>query len=272
MFRLLMIGFTLLLFIPPSHADEFAAFQNNLDVSVEAYGFYWDEHFGEEKLLEETGTLYAAGVIFNGIAGTSASGERDTHRLTFGGLAKLNLGTVDYDGQTQAGDPVKTVVDYLGGTLEGHIGALIRTGSPRFFLEPSLSIGLSAWSRDLNDTEDATGYVENWTNLYTRWGIAFIFPLNHRQKFSFSGGLNLPVWVRNRVNFAGDDDLELSPEGFHPTPFFNAAFEFDRIGLSVFYDAFLFGESDVDYVQGEGYFQPESFTYQAGLRVTFRVF
>ncbi len=272
MLKSLIVGFAFLLLAPSLYANDFANFKNSLKVSMEVSGFYWDEHYHGEKLLDETGTIYGIGTIFKGFSKKRTDSENDIHRLSYGGQAKIYLGTVDYDGQTQMGDPVETEVDYIGFNLEGNIGTVIKAGTAQLFIEPEFSLGVSTWSRDLNSTSDATGYIENWSNLYSRLGLSFIFPLNIHTKLKFSGGINLPIWVENRVDLYGTEDLELSPEPFHPSPSFTVNFDYKRFGITIYYDSFLFGKSDIEYLDNVGYLQPESHTYNAGVRFSVIVF
>lgn len=271
--KTILFGLILITCIPNIlHADDFAPFKNTIKVSAEASGFYWDEHNNGDKLLDEKGVIYGTGVIFNGITRANPKDESDRVRLTYGGELKLYFGTVDYDGHTQAGDPVTTEVDYSGLTLEGHLGWLIKTNSPHWFVSPELALGFSAWSRDLNSTSDARGYTENWTNLYSRAGLGFIFPLNDDLQLGVSGGANIPIRVTNSVDLEGYGDIDLSPEASHITPYCTIAFDYKRVGVSFYYDSFFFGESNKVH-KAENYFlQPESYTYKAGVQLTFRVY
>lgn len=248
-------------------ADDFAPFKNSIKIAAEASGFFWTEHYGGRRLLEETGVIYGTGVIFNGITRKRRYAGSDRYRLTYGGALTLNFGTVDYDGHTQGWDPVETDVDYLGAALEGRLGWLNKTKTPNVFFAPELSLGINSWSRDLKSTSDAIGYKENWTNIYNRAGLKFLFLFNNDLSLSVTGGANMPISVRTRVDLEEYGTVKLSPEAFHLTPFFNIAFDYKRVGVSLYYDAFLFGESDV---ASSGIMQPKSYTDTVGVRLTFR--
>lgn len=272
--KTILFGLILMICIPNIlHADDFAVFRNTVKIAFEASGFYWDEHDDGDKLLDETGVIYGTGVIFNGILRPKQKAESDRYRLIYGGEIKLDFGTVDYDGHTQDGNPVTTEVDYLGITFEGHLGWLIKTQSPHRFVSPELGLGFHTWSRDLNSTSRANGYTEYWTNLYARTGLGFIFPLNDDLRWSVSGGANIPIRVTNSVDSKEYGEIDLSPEAFHPTPYCTIAFDYKRVGVSFYYDSFFFGESDKQTLEnGRWVVQPESYTYKAGVELTFRVY
>ncbi len=265
MYKILIAFLVFLAFAPVSRADDYEPFKNKVRVFVDLSDFYWDEHYNSEKLLEETGSTFGIGVAYKGIAGQRSTA--DGYRLTYGGRLSSNFGQVDYDGQTQSGTPAQTDVDYSGMTLEGHLGWLCKTSKNWLFIEPNLGLAFSTWSRDLQSTDTATGYKENWTNIYGRTGLTFAIPFKPNYMFSFSAGALFPLYVENEVN-----GIELEPEAFHLTPYANLAFEYKRFTIELFYESFLFGESDMK-IMGNAYvLQPESYTSKMGLRLLFAVF
>ncbi len=98
------------------------------------------------RLLTEKGWLLAVGVLGEG-------------ELLLGGV-EIYGGTLDYDGQTQAGDPVKTDTGYSGFTLYGGVGWEM---GERLTLRPRILYRLEGWVRDIRSTATAVGYREFWS-------------------------------------------------------------------------------------------------------------
>ena len=109
--------------------ERFKPFEKTGGVYIRLSDFYWDEHYDGEKLLDETGLLYTLGVTEGGLFSRGASFAPDVYRLSYGGTLEYFWGSVDYDGQTQAGQPVTTTVDYEGFRLEAYLGMLFKTKS-----------------------------------------------------------------------------------------------------------------------------------------------
>ncbi|MDA8140130.1 MAG: hypothetical protein M0036_15900 [Desulfobacteraceae bacterium] len=260
----------LLVSVSTLHADDYAPFKYKLKVFVEGADFYWDEHYNGEKLLQEDGIIWGTGFTFQYLTRKSNTSEDDPYRLTYGGTLRLNFGKVDYDGQTQDGTPAQTKVNYFGATVEGHLGWLCKTSKEWLFVEPNINLGFSPWSRDIQSNDFATGYTENWIDLYSKAGLAFAFPFKPDFMLNLSGGAIVPLWVRNTVDLGGTITLE--PKAFIPSPYVDATFEYKRFGLCFFYESFQFGESDRVYVGNYYYLQPDSYTYRWGLRLTFAIF
>ncbi|EDP75148.1 hypothetical protein [Hydrogenivirga sp. 128-5-R1-1] len=117
-----------------------------LEVYVSPKYFLWEEFDSSgNKLLDETGLILGLGL--RGDAGF------------FTGEAELYGGTVRYDGQTQAGDPVETDTNYLGvsaaGGVWGEAGSTVR-------LRGELLYRSELWVRDIESTSKAVGYSETW--------------------------------------------------------------------------------------------------------------
>lgn len=266
MLRIIVAVMIFLASVPSLYADDYAPFRNRFSIFADAGNFYWDEHYNGEKLLDEEGPIYGIGLSYMGFS--EQFEDADTYRITYGASLRFYFGQVDYDGQTQAGTPVQTDVDYLGATGEVKLGWMFKTGSNGLFIEPNVFLGVSSWSRDLQSTGTAIGYTENWTNFYTRIGITFAHPFTINSLLSFSGGATIPIYVKNEVDDFGID-LTLEPEAFHLSPYADITYEYKRIGVKLYYESFEFGESDPEY----GVFiQPESYTYNFGLRLYVTIF
>ncbi len=270
MFRLFVFFLMLLTSAQIVWADDYEPFKNkNLRIYADVADFYWDERYNNEKLLEETGAIFGTGVTFKGLSRQHTN--NDAYRLTYGFGLGFDFGQVDYDGQTQDGTPAQTDVNYLGMNLGGQLGWLFKTSADWLFIEPNLNLALTTWYRDLQSTDSARGYKENWTNIYGRAGLTFSLPFKHDYMFCISGGAIIPLYVKNEVNDI-TDGFALKPKAFHPTPYANLAFEYKKFGIEMFYESFLFGESDGKFVEDAYFLQPESYTYRLGLRLMYTVF
>ncbi|RLJ71104.1 hypothetical protein BCF55_1396 [Hydrogenivirga caldilitoris] len=121
-------------------------FAFSLEVYLYPQYFLWKEFSpAGGKLLEESGFLLGLGL--RGDVGY------------FTGKAELYGGTVDYDGQTQVGDPVQTDTNYIGTSLAG--GMWFETGKVIRFRGEAL-YHFDLWVRDIESTSEAVGYSERW--------------------------------------------------------------------------------------------------------------
>lgn len=269
MARILISGLLLLLtFAAPLCADEFDRFKATTRLFVETSHFYWDEHNHGAKLLDETGMLYGLGLSLSDICATGG----EAYRLTFGGKAQYAFGTVDYDGTImETGAPVQTDVEYSEITVEAYLGTMFKTGNPDWFVEPKLTLGYRNRGRDILSNAQARGYKESWQTCYSRLGVTAIVFMQKAYSLSLSGGAIIPLWAVNDVNIYGQD-VGVSPEPFHPTPYAEVGLEYKRVGIAAYYEAFSFGKSDPSDVYVEELdsrlLQPESYEERFGIRLT----
>ncbi len=118
----------------------------SIEVYVTPRYFLWEEfNSSGDKLLDESGFLLALGM------------RGDLSFLT-GGL-EIYGGTVNYDGQTQAGDPVQTDTGYLG--LSAAAGLWFERGE-YVRLRGEVLYSSELWVRDIRSTQNALGYKETW--------------------------------------------------------------------------------------------------------------
>ncbi|SNZ11081.1 hypothetical protein SAMN06265182_2001 [Persephonella hydrogeniphila] len=112
--------------------------------------FLWKEYDDKDKqLLKESGFLHEFGFshIFN------------ADFLYIKPYAGVEIGSVNYDGQTQTGTPVKTDTNYWGVTTRLSIGKEIKY---TFF---ETGAGYYYWKRNI-ETSSAIGYTETWSQFY----------------------------------------------------------------------------------------------------------
>jgi hypothetical protein len=239
--------------------------------------YYWDERDdpgsltgGSGQLLEENGYLFELGVGY------------DNYRLPQSGLiysvsTGITGGTVEYDGQTQAGDPASTDVDYLSWDIEGEIGYRFSPGDA-LLLDLIGGIGYDYWSRELKPTTissgpnagtPVSGVTEHFNLLYTRLTGGLFIPgksWDNRLRI----GARLPLFIEETVDQL--PGLTLKPK-MQLSPFVEWQLEYkggnrqSRPGLGLYYEETRFDRSDAVLYGTQYYWQPESFRREAGLRV-----
>jgi len=136
----------------------------SLEIYLSPRYMTWEEFEGGRKLLREEGLILADGL-------------RGKGRAFKGGL-EIYGGSIKYDGQTQAGDPVKTDTRYTGSSF--YIGAFKRLGS-KPILELDLIYRAELWLRDIKSTQNAIGYKELWfydlisPGVRLEWDTLYVF-------------------------------------------------------------------------------------------------
>jgi len=224
-----------------------AANKSSLYLKVESFTWTEDSESGT-KLLEETGPLYVLG----------SSARLDiTRSVTLGIRAEQFAGTVDYDGQTQGGEPIETDTGYLGFLLEGDMGCKFAVRE-KGFLELFAGPGYKCWERNLKSTGDATGYIENWWSFYTRFGIRGRHTLSGKLSAFAEAGVKIPLANENEANLGafGFPNVTVEP-GNKSSIFAEAGIAGNRLRISLFYDGMRFSQSDLDATYGR-FYQPES--------------
>lgn len=221
------------------------------------------------QLLKESGPRYGVGVAF--------AREFPNH-LTLKPRLELNGGSVDYNGQTQAGVPVVSTTNYFGLKFEFDLAARTRP-SQGSVLEPFAGIGLRSWSRDIDNSIAANGslaigYTENWSTFYGRIGVRGEQAFGQKNKLFLLAGVKLPVSTTNYIDDANVfyEPITLKP-GNKPSLFTEAGVKLNIFKISAFYDTMRFKKSPMvvtyDALSGRfvGYLQPKSESDMVGLRV-----
>ena len=221
--------------------------------------FTWKEFDDSgSQLLEESGPIYGIGF--------SASSEY-ANSLTAIFKVELFNGSIDYDGQTQAGTPVKTDTDYQGFKLEGDIGNKF-IKAEKSSLEAFAGLGYRWWLRDIKSTSDAIGYEEEWWSIYARLGIRGEHIFSDQLKAFFETGAKLPMKTENEADLAvfGLGKVTLEPEN-EPSAFAEIGLKWNRLKTSVFYEGMRFSKSEQVIVRPYAIHQPESQADILGINV-----
>jgi hypothetical protein len=259
---------------PAVSADEPAS-KPSFALTAGVESFRWEEFDGDQRLLKETGPRLVVGFTLDNLTQGDQANPYSVE-------ARVYLGVVDYDGQTQSGVPLTTDVNYFGVNAEVMSGLRL-AGSMRMDLLGGL--GVDTWTRDLQDGVTANGlvaqgYQENYFILYGKLGPGFLFQSETRRAY-LQFGLKYPLYTYERAylsNIGFDSDVDLSPgrqlSGYAKWQM-NWGKETDkpRFGVSIYYDSFRFSASDSKTVSGGGVLysvhQPESRMDVLGARLEY---
>ncbi len=229
------------------------------DIYLKTESFTWKEYDNSgSQLLKESGLISAMG----------ASVRSDiTELLVLRGRGELFGGTVDYDGQTQTGTPVKTDTNYAGFKIEGNLGWKFMVAE-KSSLEPFAGLGYRWWQRDIQDTLYAAGYEETWWSFYARLGIHGDHTFSEQLKAFAETGVKLPVSNRNKVDLSviGLSTVTVEPAN-KASVFAEAGLKWTRFKASLFYEGMRFSKSDPVTVNDVQVWQPESKADMFGINV-----
>lgn len=242
----LLLSFACPVSAPAASLDELSPY-----LSLQQYR--WEE-FGEgRRLLEESGQLIAGGVVVGAKTGQS---------LTLRGRFELFGGSVEYDGETQGGDPipVETDVNYFGMKNQFDLG--YRISRPTVSIEPFAGVAHRWWLRDLEDSYSSTGvavsgYTEVWQTGYARVGARGRYHPPAPVSLFVEAGALYPFYTGNRVDFEGYGDTTFRPDG-RVSAFGEAGAQWRELKLSLHYEGFRWSESPVKAVGSQFFFQPRS--------------
>jgi hypothetical protein len=126
----------------------------------------------------------------------------------FAGLFNLYKGQVDYDGQTQAGNPLQTTTDETLWRLGGDVGR--RFTAPIvdvLFLYGSLAYRL--WERDINGKENVTGLYEKYHWWEAAVGTRVPFAQSKNRLWQLDAALLYIINPTLEVELPGFDDPTL---------------------------------------------------------------
>lgn len=242
-------------------------------LSVQQYT--WEEFSEGRRLLKESGQLVSAGILV---------GASTDFSLTLRAKAELFGGTVDYDGETQAPNPlpVETDVNYFGVRNEvdfGYRTTFYRTastsspgtGSEELRFEPFAGLGYRWWLRDLEDSTASTGqrvsgYTEEWLSGYGRLGARGSYRPGPTVSLFAEGGALYPFYTGNTVDFVGSGETTFRPRG-RVSGFAEAGVSWRQLRISFNYEGFRWGRSPVKRVGNSGFLQPQSTSDLMGLSV-----
>ncbi len=222
-----------------------------VDLYVKVESFTWKEYSdGGSQLLKESGPISTLGI----------STKTDfANSLTLKAKGELFIGSVDYDGQTQAGTPLKTDTDYSGFRIEADMGKIFMVAE-KSSLEPFAGLGWKSWLRDLQSSNTAIGYEETWSIVYARLGVRGDHVFSKQLKLFAEAGLNLPIYNENVVDLGGVD-ITIEP-GKEASLFAEAGLKWKNLKASIFYEGMRFSKSGLEFIEvgGDiyGFYQPES--------------
>ena len=222
----------------------------------EVESFTWKEFVDSgARAVRESGPLFGIGLDFS---------HEFESRIIFSPKGEIFFGDVDYDGHTQAGEPVTSNVGYLGFTLDGDLSMKFKV-SQRCYLEPFGGLGLRWWVRDIKDGTTssgaiASGYTEEWATVYGRLGARGGIDVSKRTLLFLEAGVKLPFYNENTAylsNAGLGPNITLHP-GLQASFFAEAGTKMGMFRASLFYDSLRFSRS-ADVVSGAYiYWQPQS--------------
>jgi hypothetical protein len=248
-----------------AHAAEEPSPSFRQGVQVRYEHFEWRE-FGlnDEQLLKESG--YRVGVQWD---------TRSLRQIPPDWSARLllYLGDVDYDGQTQVGEPIQSTTEYYGAQGEGSIHVRM-IAHETLSIAPFAGLGAHTWIRHLDNTGgfSDTGYDEWWVSLYGQGGIGARWELPHGEWFG-RAGLRYPFWNRAEYDFTlpdGTSGVDVEP-GNDLSLFAEVGYERNNYLFSVFAEENNYKKSNTVSTGAFNVFQPKSEQQSIGVQfgVTF---
>jgi hypothetical protein len=217
------------------------------DIYLKSGNFTWKEYgSNSSKLLEEYGRLYGVG-----ISGKTALNEIN-NKLTARGRIEVFDGTIDYDGQTQAGLPAKTETDYRGNKIDSSLGWKVNVTNQLSF-EPFAGLGHVRWVRKIRGTENIIGYDEIWRSFYS--SIGFYSDYASRSQLKIFAEITLKIPLDNELETGLGGGTKIKP-GEKKSIFSEIGIQHSRFKASVYYESMEFSKSKTDAFSG--IYQPES--------------
>ena len=250
----IFFAFSLGLFCEPA----VVAAANESDIYLTIENFEWKEfNASGSQLLKESGPIYGIGI---------STRSENANFITTKLKGELFSGSIDYDGQTQAGTSVKTDTDYYGFKIEGDIGKRYIV-SEKSSLEPFAGLGYRWWSRDLITTSAAIGYEERWYSIYGRLGIRGDHIVSDQLKIFVEAGVKLPMYTENEADLTvlGLQKVTLEP-GNEPSAFAETGLRWNRLKITLYYEGMRFSQSELDN-RYRAFIQPESQADMYGVKI-----
>ncbi len=189
---------------------------------------------GRGELVNETGPMFVLGVDWTPGKNTG---------LIWGYRGEFYTGNVDYDGQTQLGEPYLSTTEYLGTSQEGRLAWGWQMKS-QHIVEVQSALGLEVFRRSI--VNGGTGdQMEDYQILYARLGGAYSGVASNR--LSFNAGIKYPMAVREdaHLNELGlEDNPTLEPRSL-VSLYAGMEFRFSKEFLvRLYYDGYRFETSD----------------------------
>jgi hypothetical protein len=234
-----ILGFVVAMLSAGSLVNQSAAGEAAVYMAVDSY--VWKEFEDDGSLLlKESGELFGIGFTYQ---------HEFSNHMTLRPTAEIFGGSVDYDGQTQAGIAATSTVDYFGLKLEGDVGVKFRMAE-RFFLEPFGGLGLRLWTRDINDGKTASGattygYREGWVTWHARLGLRGGVDISPKSRLFAEAGMKLPIYNENTAYLAEKGigpDVTMHP-GKESSFFAETGLQASWFRGSLFYEGMRFSKS-----------------------------
>lgn len=220
--------------------------------------FLWQEFDNSDReLLNETGMRYFVELV--GDSSLTPNWSMDVG-------VRLYSGTVDYDGQTMAGDPIQTDTDYAGYRLEmgGTYSNAVRASLAKDEWQLRVAIGVDSWRRELRDSVlnggPVYGYTERYTTTYTSAGLTYL-----REAWAIGLGVKAPLYTTEVVDLSGSE-VTLHPKG-QLSLFADVDIPVtSQWSIVLNYDGYRFNKSDLK----SGMYQPKSYQTTLGAALIYR--
>jgi hypothetical protein len=188
---------------------------------------------GQGELVDETGPRFVLGLYWTQEKPEGWSGRYDGEFYT---------GNVNYDGETQLGDPYQTTTEYLGTSQEA---TLVRGWSLKdnHHIQAMGTLGMEVFRRTI--VNGGGDQKEDFQILYARLGIGYSTRPVHG--ISVDGGVKYPFRVVENAHLEAlglASNPTLHPKGL-PSLYGSVEYHFsEELGLQLYYDSYRFGTSD----------------------------
>lgn len=176
----LLVGICVLLPAGVAVADDTKPIvsEHNFEVSLGSSHFEYEE---PEVDMQIDGFMY--GVVVSGT-------HHNNNKLMLNGSFDLSYGSLDYDGQTWGGTPVKEDTRDWIVELRGSVGYDIFLHR-NHLITPYIGLGFRYWN---NDIEGSGGYEREVKYLYSPIGVKTISRLSHNWKCGINVEYDLFLW------------------------------------------------------------------------------
>lgn len=223
--------------------------------------FEWRE-FGRDgrQLLKESGPR--VGLQW-------ARETRHANAPDWSARALAYFGDVDYDGQTQLGEPIESTTEYRGIQADAALRLPVPTGEYTELI-PFAGAGAHSWIRQLDNARGFTdtGYDEWWVDLYAQAGLDFRWR-QPRGEFFTRIGIRFPFYTRAEYDFVlpdGTDNASVEP-GADIALFGECGYHSNGYTVSLFAEQTTYDQSDTKTYGQVDVFQPKSEQQILGLQL-----
>lgn len=214
--------------------------------------YYWQES-ANGVTVDESGPRYGLELSYK---------QPQDEGWLWAARIKFYYGSVDYNGQTMGGTPVKSTTDYYGGLGELRYGYRWDLNDEQYMCLMG-GAGVEDWLRSINGQG---GYDENWLPIYLKAGLE-LSPV--KKGWIGTLGIKVPIYTVETIDFGrvGGGTVTLHP-GVMPSLYAEAGYQFTRhLSAAAFFDSYWFAQSSPEPAGGVLIYQPESKSYQVGVKV-----